>query len=230
LPARTPGARWTPNRFRDALWNFTSTLEKASKQMDGRQLRKLFQEFNQRYFGGRLPAYRIRVVDHISWLGTEGRCLKKRKLIQVQRAIPEDRAASLLLHEMTHAATNGDHGMPWKREMIRLREAGAPLDGPDATVSLDDWDGVRVSQAHFRGAVQDVLGDCPECTLSQAIRHFISTYGGPETISLFLKRYPWARDVYRRLKRERTEYAAKVRLWQQESVSVHAHGATVKSG
>jgi hypothetical protein len=194
---------------------------------DGRQLRKLFQEFNQRYFGGRLPAYRIRVVDCISWLGAEGQCLKKRKLIQVQRAVPEGRVASLLLHEMAHAATNGGHGMPWKREMIRLREAGAPLDGPDATVSLDDWDGLRVSRSHFRAVAQDVLGDCPECTLSQVIRHFIWSHGGPETISLFLKRYPWARDVYHCLKRERKEFAAKVRLWQQESVSLHAHGATV---
>jgi hypothetical protein len=39
--------------------------------------------------------------------------------------------------------------MKWKAEMIRLREAGAPLVGPDSRVSLDDWDGVRVKALDF---------------------------------------------------------------------------------
>ena len=32
--------------------------------LNGTQLRKLFQEFNVRYFDGGLPAYRIRVVGY----------------------------------------------------------------------------------------------------------------------------------------------------------------------
>jgi hypothetical protein len=32
-----------------------------------------------------------------------------------------------LIHEMAHAATNGDHDRPWLYEMARLKAAGAPV-------------------------------------------------------------------------------------------------------
>ena len=35
--------------------------------------------------------------------------------------------AEQLLHEMAHAATNGDHGDEWNNEMRRLKQAGAPV-------------------------------------------------------------------------------------------------------
>jgi hypothetical protein len=56
-----------------------------------------------------------------------------------------ENSISCLLHEMAHAATTCYHGMPWKREMIRLREAGAPLVSADLSVELTDWDGAEVS-------------------------------------------------------------------------------------
>jgi hypothetical protein len=32
-----------------------------------------------------------------------------------------------LIHEMAHAATNGNHDEEWLHEMIRLKAAGAPV-------------------------------------------------------------------------------------------------------
>jgi hypothetical protein len=32
-----------------------------------------------------------------------------------------------LIHEMAHAATNGDHSEEWLNEMARLKAAGAPV-------------------------------------------------------------------------------------------------------
>jgi hypothetical protein len=46
-------------------------------------------------------------------------------------------------------------------EMIRLREAGAPLIGPNADVSMEDWDGLRVTQRHFSQVASDALIDMP---------------------------------------------------------------------
>ena len=173
--------------------------------LNGTQLRKLFQQFNAQYFDGRLPSYSIRVVDR------KGRCngeiYKQRRLIEIQSEMPEDLTISFLVHEMAHAATSEHHGMPWKREMIRLRKAGAPLIEADRRIKLDDWDGVRVSKKQFRPFVEDALfGGAPNITLNAAVRGFIHDEGGAKTISEFLKRYPWARQMFRNLKKERTEY------------------------
>jgi hypothetical protein len=32
-----------------------------------------------------------------------------------------------LIHEMAHAATNGEHDQEWLNEMVRLKAAGAPV-------------------------------------------------------------------------------------------------------
>lgn len=174
--------------------------------MDGKQLRALFQRFNEQFFSGRLPAYTIHVVARMTSIGESGRWNKKRRLIEIQRGLSDDEATSILLHEMAHAATNGGHGMPWKKEMIRLRETGAPLALPDLNISLDDWDGKRVSRKHFRSVIQDALIDAPDTTLSAAIRWFASSVGGAKTISTeFRKKYPWARAVFNDEKRERAE-------------------------
>jgi hypothetical protein len=45
--------------------------------------------------------------------------------------LPHFRCGSMpetLLHEMAHAATDGDHGDTWKNEMARLKLLGAPVE------------------------------------------------------------------------------------------------------
>ena len=64
-------------------------------------------------------------------------------------------------------------------------------------IHLDsDWDGTQVSRTLFRTVVQELLNDEPEASLSDVLRHFYSTMGGPDTIKRFLSKYPWARNVY----------------------------------
>jgi SprT-like family len=173
--------------------------------LNGRQLRALFQKFNGQYFGGKLPVYSLRSVDRMTWLGESGCCYKKRKLIKVNRGLSGEEATSTLLHEMAHAATSGHHGMPWKREMIRLREAGAPLVSSDLNVDLADWDGKRVSRQRFRGVIQDALMDAPNITSSVAVRWFVSSYGGAGSVAEFLRKYPWAGTVFKQEKKSSAE-------------------------
>ncbi len=78
-----------------------------------------------------------------SLLGERSRWLKQRRLIEILRGLPDEDATSTLLHEMVHAATNGGHGMPRTRDMIRLRSAGAPLANTDRVIRLDDGRGNR---------------------------------------------------------------------------------------
>ena len=173
--------------------------------MDGRQLRTLFKQFNEEYWGGRLPAYSIRIVARMTSLGEWGRWLKKRRLIQILRGLSDEDMISTLLHEMAHAATNGGHGMPWKKDMIRLRSARAPLANTDRVIRLDDGYGKPISRNQFRCSMQDLYLDAPELTLSGALRYFIRTEGGPPTIAAFLRKYPWARTVFNVEKREQAE-------------------------
>ena len=173
--------------------------------LSGRQLRKLFHEFNERYFEGRLPDYRIRVVPYINRLGKSGHTDQKRKLIRILIGLSDEDAKSTLLHEMAHAATNEDHATAWKKEMIRLRKQEAPLVSSEFQ-NFSLWSGRSVSQKHFRGGVQDVLGKEPNATLHQAIRDFIHNDGGAESVAGFLRRYPWARRAFRVIKKEHAAY------------------------
>jgi hypothetical protein len=170
--------------------------------LNGKQLRTLFQQFNEQYFSGKLPAYSLRAVGRTTWLGESGCCYKKRKLITVGRTLADEEATSTLLHEMAHAATNDGHGMAWKREMIRLREAGAPLVSCDLNVDLTDWDGKRVSRQHFRGAIQDALIDAPNITLSVAVRWFVSSYGGARVRSRSFSGSTPGREQFSKMRRE----------------------------
>ena len=176
--------------------------------MTGRDLAKLFNHFNQTYFRGRLPRYGD-VVDRMTNLGEAGHCNPKSKVIRIQRGLGESQSISTLLHEMAHAVTPDGHGMPWKREMIRLRSFGAPLTGPDSEIGLNDWNGMRVTKAHFETVLGDILIDFPQVTLSQAMRGFIRREGGPATVAEFKRKYPWVAAVFRRTKGEHDQHVSR---------------------
>ena len=55
--------------------------------LNGKQLRGLFFDFNERYLGGSLPPYHIRCVDHITGLGEVGIVSRRRKLILIRRGL-----------------------------------------------------------------------------------------------------------------------------------------------
>ena len=167
--------------------------------LDGRRLRTYFQEFNRVYFDNRLPGYSIRVIRG---MGNSGFCNKKKRLIKIQEGQSPEETIGALLHEMAHAATNDGHGDQWKKEMIRLREAGAPVASAERSICSETWDGKKVTRGHFRLVVQDVVADSPAITLSKALKHFSRNEGGPDTIAGFLRKYPWVRAVFRDEKRK----------------------------
>jgi hypothetical protein len=179
--------------------------------MNGRQLRGLFVRFNQQFFGARLPQYSVRAVDGIR-ISTSvgyvyGICRSKRRIIEIDNSLPDTDAISALLHEMAHAATPRDHnhGKKWTAEMIRLREAGAPLTGSDLNITMESSEDGRISRRKFRDFVDDVLTQCPNVTLKQVIRHHIRWKGGYPTVAEWLRKLPWSRQVFRQCKKDHTE-------------------------
>lgn len=99
--------------------------------MTKRDLARLFSDFNSRYFGGRLPRYRVCFREVIAGLTNEhfGRHNRNRRTIFLFSGIRYDKhvVAEMLLHEMIHAATGDYHGGRFWRECKRLLDAGAPL-------------------------------------------------------------------------------------------------------
>ena len=148
------------------------------------------------------------MVRQINWLDFMGRHDRRRKRIEVRQGLADKEAVGALIHEMAHARTTDHHGMPWKREMIRLREAGAPLMEPDMGISLDDWDGIRVTKQIFQRRVEDIqcAPSSLNLTLSNVIEDFIRNYGGARTVAEFKRKCPWAGAVFRDAKKEFAEY------------------------
>jgi hypothetical protein len=104
----------------------------------------LFEDFNRQYFGERLPDYKIRVVydawywqtqrcglpvgspplpDILGFIDFEGRQIFVRFHFSLPCGVT---MVNTLIHEMAHAATDGNHGDNWHAEMARLKALGAP--------------------------------------------------------------------------------------------------------
>jgi hypothetical protein len=117
---------------------------------------------------------RVRAAKRVS----EGWCIKRRRLIEIKRGLSDAESISTLLHEMAHAATNHGHNKRWAMEMIRLREMGAPLTGPDLFIcDLGPWETppLRVTKRHFHSVARDVFIDRPDISLTHFLRWWISS-------------------------------------------------------
>jgi SprT-like family len=80
-------------------------------------VQRLFERFNQKYFGNRMPAYRVAQSDSC---GSIGVCRKKQRAIHLSAGLRDSLVRTTLLHEMAHAATSPRHGPVWQKEMRRL--------------------------------------------------------------------------------------------------------------
>jgi hypothetical protein len=117
-----------------AVLIFSSEIPRLSQYFD-----RLYRKFNDEYFAGRLPEYRVRVVFDLHAFANEPmyKGSVSSGLIRFQERciyLRYSQTLSLegtLIHEMAHAATDGDHDNEWLTEMRRLKSAGAPV---------PDWD------------------------------------------------------------------------------------------
>ncbi len=98
------------------------------------RFQSLFDYWNDGFFSNRLPRYCVRVVFDIHTFADEpvpeiGACsglIRFAERCIYIRHEEERMMQGMLVHEMAHAATNGEHDEPWNAEMRRLSQAGAP--------------------------------------------------------------------------------------------------------
>jgi len=106
-------------------------------------LRRLFERYNRRFWGGKLPGYGVR-VGKVSKAGPfQAYCDRRKKEITID--VPgmdrdTDRAVrEQLLHEMCHAAVGGQHDDKFYAEIDRLRRLEAPVECPSERKRLTRW-------------------------------------------------------------------------------------------
>ncbi len=90
-------------------------------------LQTLFDEFNRRYWKGRLPRYLVRRQSKIKDGDLEGLgvCNHQKKRIVIKSSLEEDVLREVLLHEMVHVRfPDEDHGPKFTRELRRLAARG----------------------------------------------------------------------------------------------------------
>jgi hypothetical protein len=115
----------------------------SGPQWDSQRLQRLFDRYNERFFGGRLVGWTVvpfsgKVKGAIGHC--HGQCVDEMKQIRICGTYHEsDREVrATLVHEMAHAVTSGEHEDEWPAEMKRLRRAGAPTDPLDFIVPYRD--------------------------------------------------------------------------------------------
>lgn len=111
------------------------------------ELNSLYQRWNQRFFGGRLPdvnvvlevnpsAYPSSQDSLMMWSGTGGVAKLEDKEISIALDLSDRDKRRVLLHEMVHFAAPGDgHGPQFQRQIRRLRRLGFKF--------KIDWRGAR---------------------------------------------------------------------------------------
>jgi hypothetical protein len=161
------------------------------------EFQALFNQFNDRYFSGRLPSYRICVVDRITKKGESGWHYVRTKRIKIRFANHE-LMTETLLHEMAHAASNDFHGPLWKKVMRRLQELGA------LKSNSSDIEMLTVNNRLTRSMVEDVAFEALDAdpkTTFHAIAKFLAHKNG-YSIRAFNRRFPWIKKTFQRIKQE----------------------------
>jgi len=111
-------------------------IQKSELPEESDRFQRTFEEFNVRYFDGRLLGYLVMVAYDVNYWANEylvDRCLefyssytdRERKVIYLRTS--EFLMEQMLLHEMALAATTGRHDPMWDAEIRRLADLGAPV-------------------------------------------------------------------------------------------------------
>lgn len=189
------------------------------------KLGALFDDLNTRYFGGKLPKYRVTVRAGLkaecrgAWkIGSM--CLDKERQILLDGGMKQDQLIKVLLHEMMHAATTpqGDvHGAPFQYEIRRLHALGAPLTDEDAELAVPlspkdiEW---SITKASFKILAFDILVDDPELTTREVLR-VLAYHETGMPVARLLRQYPWVRHAVTEARREHLKEARAERRFKE---------------
>jgi hypothetical protein len=173
----------------DAIWQST-----GFSRMTSETLQCQFEDFNARYFGGKLPHYKVQLVGQITKLGESGSISMRKRVLRVSGFLSDAEIISTLLHEMAHAAVMGGHTRKWFDEMERIRSEGAPISGLDvAHLAIGPLK--PLSRASLVRLAKEALCEEPHMTEWEIARWIVQRYDYANSPTAFFRKYRWARSV-----------------------------------
>ena len=185
--------------------------------MDGRELRRAFDHFNVKFFGGRFRGYRIRVVPRITKMGENGRFNRRTRTIELQVGLPDEEMIGTLLHEMAHSVSDA-HSRRFAAEITRLRDSGAPLSPVDLRDLEETPHGSvqRLTRAEAENLASDAVIDDPRITLHQFAALVVQSIGYAPSVAALLRRYPWIKRVLAEARQSHRESEKRKQILLQE--------------
>jgi len=150
----------------------------------------LFDEMNQKYFGGKLKKRPVRWAD---WKRTPrmGHCM--RRAIYLHRGLSAEQAHATLIHEMCHIRAGRDHGEKFKAAMRQVQARGAPVSEVDLKPGFSP-------HRNLPNTIDDIATD-PTFKTWREVRSYLARelyVSGPE----LERKYPWARKRWKRVRNE----------------------------
>lgn len=173
------------------------TRHLADVSAGSRGLGGLFDDLNRRYFGGRLPKYRV-VLAALPG-PCDGRCETDRRLIRLARRLAPDERRRLLLHEMCHIGIPG-HGVRWQARMLRLADQGEGWARKEARAYRTSAETPRMLWAAITDALHDLAHHRPRLRLAQVRR--ICSADCDLTVPELLRLFPRFDRTWERIREE----------------------------
>ncbi len=101
-------------------------MMRRPKKAQTQNLKGLFDEFNERCFGGKLPRFRVTQVSFFPD-NIYGECLEKRRLIRLRRGLDPLMQRTALFHEMCHIGARG-HGRRFTARVLAVVKSSGVAD------------------------------------------------------------------------------------------------------
>ena len=135
------------------------------------QLQQLFDDYNQQFFLGRLPKYRVRFSHSIH---SHGECRSQDHVILLSRRVPQEELRQYLLHEMCHIGCP-DHGKRFKSKLQKLADQGEEWAVEEIHLYREafTW---NQEMANIKQNLEEMALNPSRLTFSQVNKHFAKGY------------------------------------------------------
>jgi hypothetical protein len=170
-----------------------------------KSLSELFDEYNERFWDGRLPEYSIKVVDSDipAW---GGECVSKSRTILMRRGLSDKENRRVLLHEMCHIRTY-HHGKKFIAQLKHLAELGETW----ANEEIEMYQNATTWNQHMsllRDDIEDLAFELEESAkFSDILEPLAHAYGlSPEDL---LRKAPWAEATWKKSREKSASYREK---------------------
>ncbi len=179
-------------------------------------LNRLFDDFNRRYFGGRLRKRAVRWFSGNARVSCQHLGLCTPRAIYIARHLTPERAAQTLVHEMCHIGVGKGHGPRWRARMISAKDLGAPVNPTELAKGY-----VPCAPGQMAIFIDDLVrNQFDKFTTWREVRRIIARESWMTIPQV--ERLRWPRKRWERVRKEEAEYDR-----QQVALCARLNGARV---